>query len=197
MATTTAIAKVDPKVWARKIEGVFSKSADNAGKLYNQYINNGGDVVALRTESSLGDGVWKIVSAIASGRVLAAVFVLPEHVRNALMRETPEVQQQLMDEGVDVLTADGSPRRTAVRILTWEEQRMVFGNDGVRTQPQQKQWQDHQLMLRKRRNGGNPSKIGKLDVVVDKDKREIRVTGNGREVVFKPKDLARFMVELS
>lgn len=138
MSKSTAVAIINPNEWANRIVEALAAGLVKAAGLLREYIEKGGDIMALQGATPVNPEVWRQLSDVATGRVLPEVYTLPYDCMRALMGLPPEQQRKAISEGVDVLSQDGSPLRVRIHEATPQQRRLAFARDHLRTIPEQK-----------------------------------------------------------
>jgi hypothetical protein len=138
---TEALVRLDPEQTGLRIVEALAGGLTKAAAIYRQYVEDGGDPMALRRHVPLSGELWRTLDDVAAGRIDVRVCCLPGRVAGAVRALPAQTQTTIIDKGVEVLADDGSGIRVPVQELTPDQTAQVFGPDGVRNVAQQAAWQ--------------------------------------------------------
>jgi hypothetical protein len=126
-------ARIDPASVAQQIVGALSGGLVEAARIYRQYVEDGGDPMALRRHVPLGASVWSTLDDVATGRIDPRVMCLPGRVQSAVRMLPAKEQTELIDSGIDVLAGDGSAIRVPLVELTADQADVAFDHGRLRS----------------------------------------------------------------
>lgn len=134
---STEIVKLDAKAMASRIISALAGGLVNAAKIYQEYLDNGGDPMELRKYAPVSPSMWSLLSDVASGRIDPRITALPVCIQSAVRQLPAGEQAAIIDSGVDVLAADGSAIRVPLGELTKVQASQAFGVGIVRSASEQ------------------------------------------------------------
>ena len=189
---TRAITKMDPAATAKRILDALAGGLTEAARIYREYVEHGGDVMALRAEARISTAAWRHLDAVALGRVDPRVFLAANASTASALAALPvHMQQQVCDEGVEVLSVDGTALRVNVADLTVEQARMVFGMGAVRDLAAQRAYLESERVTR-----ATTATRALAQLEYDDKRRCIRVwPGTANEVSIPYRDALRHIAE--
>lgn len=139
-AKRTELVKIDAMATALQIVQALASGLQAAAKVYRDYVEAGGDPMELRRHAPVSADLWRTLDDVATGRIDTRLLVAPAAVARP-MRLLPKVTQAAMlDNGVEVLAADGSAIRVRVHELTAAQAAQVLGPNGIRSISEQAAW---------------------------------------------------------
>ena len=128
-----AIASIETATIAQQITEALAGGLIKAAQIYKQFVDDGGDAMALRDASPLPAQVWANLEDVATGRVNPKLFLLPANTARAVKRLPITAQTEILDNGVELLAKDESQILVKTKELTPGQAKQVFGQNGVRT----------------------------------------------------------------
>jgi len=136
---STKIAKT-PAQTAMMIVEALAGGLSKAAQIYKEFVDAGGDVVALRQSAPVSADLWRTLDDVATGRIDVRVLCLPPKAANAIRLLPPTMQKNVIETGVEVLTSDGTSIKVPVAEVTAKQAEQVFYKHGVRAVSQQAAW---------------------------------------------------------
>jgi len=105
---TTKLAIRNSMETAQKIQHALANGLISAAQIYREYVDAGGDPMALREHVQMNAAMWRMLDGVAMGAIDSRVFLMPLHVQRALLKMPLLAQARYIDRGVDVVSSDGS-----------------------------------------------------------------------------------------
>lgn len=136
----TALVKLDPKSTALQIVAELANGLVKAAGVYRRYIEAGGNPMELRRHAPVSADLWRTLDDVASDRIDPRALTLPGTAARAVRLLPRVTQADVIDHGVEVLSADGSTIRIPAAELTAQQSAQAFGPSGLRTASEQAAW---------------------------------------------------------
>ena len=134
---TTKLAIRNSMDTAQKIQHALANGLISAAQIYREYVDAGGDPMALRDHVQMNAAMWRMLDGVAMGAIDSRVFLMPMHVQRALLKMPILAQKRYIEKGVDVVSDDGSAIKIELKDMSQYTASIAFCADGVRSIKQQ------------------------------------------------------------
>ena len=124
----TALVTIDPETVAQRISDAIAGGLTEAARIYRDYVEQGGDVMALRASRPLGTVIWNALDDIACGRIDPRLPAMSATTQRALRVLPAKAQSDIITNGIEVLADDGSALRVSIDSV---QARQAIGKDCV------------------------------------------------------------------
>jgi len=111
---TEAVLKIEAAKVAKEIAATLTSGLTEAAKLYREFIDAGGTLSELQKTRTLSKAAWAIIDGVAYDRIDARLLSYPQHITRFLHSWPIETQRDVIDNGLEMLTEDGS-----ALLFTW------------------------------------------------------------------------------